>query len=129
MLTVTEAGLYHLVIRSNSPLAVEFTSWVCGDVLPSIRKHDAYMTPEKVREVLRDPDTVIQLATELKEEQEKRQKLEEENAEMKPHADYAGGQQVRWAVTRESLDEFEREYGDRETADGRTDRVSVLWSR
>ncbi|MEQ1636734.1 MAG: BRO family protein [Methylococcales bacterium] len=35
---ISEPGLYFLVFRSNKPKAVEFVNWVCGEVLPSIRK-------------------------------------------------------------------------------------------
>lgn len=36
---IDEAGLYFFVFRSNKPKALEFSRWVCKDVLPAIRKH------------------------------------------------------------------------------------------
>ena len=66
---ITEAGLYKLAFTSRKPEAEKFTEWVASDVIPSIRQHGAYMTPETIEKVLADPDTIIQLATRLKEHQ------------------------------------------------------------
>ena len=63
---INESGLYSLVLSSKLPTAKQFKRWVISEVLPSIRKHSAYMTPEKLEEVLLDPDTLIKLATDLK---------------------------------------------------------------
>ncbi len=62
-LIVSESGFYKLVMRSRKPVAKEFQRWVTRDVLPSIRKHGAYMTPDTIRQALADPDTLIMLAT------------------------------------------------------------------
>ena len=62
--------------------------WV-WDVVESIRKHGAYMTPEKIEEVLLNPDTIIQLATTLKEEQQKRIQAERQLEEQKPKVIFA----------------------------------------
>ena len=77
------------------PQAKEFKRWVTDEVLPTIRKHGGYLTPQKIEEALLNPDTLIQLATTLKEEQEKNKKLLIKNSElsvdnqiMKPKADY-----------------------------------------
>src|SRR5690625_4422499 len=85
---ITEGNLYRLITNSEMPQAEQFESWVFDEVLPSIRKHGAYMTPEKIEEVLLSPDTIIQLATNLKEEQQKRREAEKENQELKPKATY-----------------------------------------
>jgi prophage antirepressor-like protein len=45
MTIINEAGFYRLVLRSDKPAALEFQTWVTGDVLPSIRKHGAYVAP------------------------------------------------------------------------------------
>ena len=65
------------------------------EVLPSLRKHGGYLTPQKVEEVLLNPDTIIRLATDLKAEREKNNALTVQNArqeqiinELKPKADY-----------------------------------------
>lgn len=81
MTVINESGMYSLVIGSKLPGARKFKRWVTSEVLPSIRKHGAYMTPEKIEEVLMNPDVIIRLATELKEE---RQKV----LELKPKADF-----------------------------------------
>ena len=66
--TVNEPGLYEVIIRSDKPEAKAFRRWVTSEVLPSIRKRGGYLTPEATREALRDPDFIIQLAMDLKEE-------------------------------------------------------------
>lgn len=73
---VNESGLYSLVLSSKLPNAKEFKRWVTHDVLPQIRKHGAYMTKQTLDKALTSPDFLIQLATRLKEEQEKVKRLE-----------------------------------------------------
>ena len=85
---LTESGVYRLAFKSRKPQAERFANWVTDEVLPSIRKHGAYLTPDKVEEVLLNPDTIIKIAQNLKEEQEKRRQLEIENNELKPKANY-----------------------------------------
>src|SRR5690625_2360586 len=86
---VNEYGLYNLILGSRKPEAKEFKRWVTHEVIPSIRKHGAYMTPEKIEEVLLSPDTLIKLATNLKEEQEKRRQAEQVIEEQKPKVLFA----------------------------------------
>lgn len=74
---VNESGLYNVILRSDKPEAKPFRKWVTSDVLPSIRQHGAYMTPAVIERTLTDPDYIIQLATTLKQEQQKRRSLEE----------------------------------------------------
>lgn len=69
---IPERDVYRLIMRSKLPGAERFEEWVVGEVLPSIRKHGAYLTPSKIEEVLSDPDTIIRLATTLKQEKEQR---------------------------------------------------------
>ncbi len=68
---INESGLYSLILSSKLPQAKEFKRWVTNEILPSIRKHGGYLTPKKIEEVLLNPDTLIHLATILKEEKEK----------------------------------------------------------
>lgn len=75
-LIISEPGLYKLIMRSRKPEAKEFQRWVTHEVLPSIRKHGAYMTQQTLDKALTSPDFLIQLATKLKEEQEKVKALE-----------------------------------------------------
>lgn len=68
MLGINESGLYSLILRSRKPEAKAFKKWITSEVIPSIRKHGAYLTNKKVEEVLLSPDTIIQLAQTIKEE-------------------------------------------------------------
>ena len=83
---IPEGDIFRLVVRSKLPTAIKFEGWVFDDVIPSIRKHGAYLTPDKIEEVLTNPDTIIRLATELKQEREAKQKvlvaLEQVNKEL-----------------------------------------------
>lgn len=79
MRALTESGLYTLIIRSDKQEAKPFRKWITAEVLPTIRKHGAYLTEQKVEEVLTDPDTIIKIATQLKEERAARQRLAEQN--------------------------------------------------
>lgn len=88
MTVINESGLYSLILGSKLPQAKEFKHWVTSEVLPAIRKHGAYMTPAKIEEVLTDPDTIIQLATQLKQEREGRLIAEQKVNELTPKATY-----------------------------------------
>lgn len=68
---ISEPGLYKLIGASRKPAAKRFNRWVTHEVLPSIRKHGAYMTPETIEKAIYDPDFIINLATKLKNEQAK----------------------------------------------------------
>ena len=86
---INESGLYSLVLSSKLPTAKKFKRWVTSEVIPSIRKHGGYLTPDKLEEVLLKPDTLIQLAQNLKAEQEKRRALEVKMEEQKPKVLFA----------------------------------------
>lgn len=86
---INESGLYSLILSSKLPNAKKFKHWVTAEVLPSIRKHGAYMTPETLEQALTSPDFLIKLATELKTEKEKRQALEVQAEENKPKVLFA----------------------------------------
>ena len=85
---ITESQFYKLAMKANNPVAEKFQDWVTSEVLPTIRKHGAYMIPAKIEEVLTDPDTIIQLATQLKQEREGRLIAEQRVNELTPKADY-----------------------------------------
>ncbi len=70
---ITESGLYKVIFQSRKEEAIKFQEWVTSEVLPSIRKHGAYLTPQKVEDILTNPDTIIQLATQLKAEKAKKE--------------------------------------------------------
>lgn len=86
---INESGLYSLVLSSKLPTAKQFKRWITSDVIPSIRKHGAYMTPETIEKVLLNPDTIINLASQLKSEREKRIALEGKVEEDKPKVIFA----------------------------------------
>lgn len=73
---ITEGDLYRLIVSSKLPTAERFERWIYDEVIPSIRKHGAYMTQRTLDKALTSPDFLIQLATKLKEEQEKVKALE-----------------------------------------------------
>ncbi|WP_077173635.1 phage antirepressor [Metaclostridioides mangenotii] len=91
---INESGMFSLVLGSKLPSAKKFKKWVTSDVLPSIRKHGGYLTPNKIRESLADPNTLIELLTVLKEEQDKRIELEVINKDNEPKVKYANVVQV-----------------------------------
>lgn len=86
---INESGLYSLVLSSNLPNAKQFKHWITAEVLPSIRKHGAYMTPETLEKALLNPDGMIKVLQALKEEQEKNKALAAENDRMKPKEIFA----------------------------------------
>lgn len=88
-IVIDEAGLWSLVMRSKIPKAEAFQEWVTSEVLPAIRKHGGYLSPEKIEEVLSDPDTIIKLATTLKKEQAKRREAEAKLEKAKPKMIFA----------------------------------------
>lgn len=90
MTIINESGLYSLVLSSKLPTAKKFKRWVTNEVIPSIRKHGAYMTPETLEKVLLSPDTLMQLAQNLKDEQEKRKELEAQIESQKPAVLFTG---------------------------------------
>lgn len=94
IIIINESGLYSLVLSSKLPGAKQFKRWITSEVIPSIRKHGAYMTPDKLEEVLLKPDTLIQLAQNLKAEQEKRRALEVKMEEQKPKVLFAESVEV-----------------------------------
>ncbi|MBM7835720.1 phage antirepressor [Clostridium sardiniense] len=67
---IPEGDIYRLIIKSKLPKAQQFESWVMDEVLPTIRKHGAYMTDNVLEKAVEDPDFMIGILTKLKEEQE-----------------------------------------------------------
>ena len=74
---IPEGDVYRLITHSKLPAAEKFESWVFDEVLPSIRKHGAYMTEDTIKKAMAEPDFIIKLATELKKEQEQNKQLTE----------------------------------------------------
>ena len=88
MVVIDESGLYSLILSSKLPNAKKFKRWVTSEVLPSIRKHGGYLTEQKLEEALLNPDTLINLATQLKQEREGRLIAEQRVNELTPKASY-----------------------------------------
>ncbi|MCT1367208.1 BRO family protein [uncultured Kocuria sp.] len=85
---ISEPGLYAAVLGSQVEGAKAFKRWVTHEVVPSIRRHGGYMTPQKIEEVLTNPDTIIQLATNLKKERAAREELELKVEADRPAVEY-----------------------------------------
>lgn len=90
-----ENMVYRLGFKANNEVAQRFQAKLADEILPAIRKHGGYLTPETVEEALMNPDTLIRLAQNLKEERAARKAAELEAAgykqligELKPKADY-----------------------------------------
>lgn len=83
MLCLSEQGMYFFLGRSDKPLALPYQKWIAGEVIPSIRKTGAYMTPVTLEKAISDPDFMIGILTALKEEQLKSKQLAEENTELR----------------------------------------------
>lgn len=86
---INESGLYSLILSSKLPRAKAFKRWVTSEVIPSIRKHGAYMTLETAEQMLSNPDFMIRLLQELKSEQEQRRELERQKKEDAPKVLFA----------------------------------------
>ena len=86
---VNEPGLYSLVLGSRKPEAKIFKRWITHEVIPSIRKHGAYMTPETLEAAILNPDTMIKVLTALKDEQGKRKALEKKVESDRPKVLFA----------------------------------------
>lgn len=86
---INESGLYSLILSSKMPKAKEFKRWVTSEVIPAIRKTGGYLTADKIEQALTDPDTIIKLATTLKEERAARQQAEANLQAAKPKVLFA----------------------------------------
>lgn len=75
---LTEDGLYEVLMQSTKPIAKQCKKGV-KEILKSVRKHGAYITPQKIDEILSDPDLIIKLAIQLKEERKQKALLQEQN--------------------------------------------------
>lgn len=92
---ISEPVFYLLSMKAENETARSFQHTIAYEVLPSIRRNGAYMTPDTIEKILDDPDTLIRLAVSLKEERAKRAALEQQVsvqqqqiAEMQPKASY-----------------------------------------
>lgn len=86
---ISEPGLYSAVLGSKLPSAKAFRRWVTHEVIPSIRRHGLYATPQAAEAMLADPDVMIGALQALKAERAKAAELAAANAEMAPKALFA----------------------------------------
>lgn len=91
---INESGLYSSILRSRKPQAKAFKKWVTSEVLPSIRKHGAYMTDQALEQAVTNPDFMIGLLTNLKEEKAKRVEAERTLLQQQPLVTFAEAVQV-----------------------------------
>ena len=85
---INESGLYSLILSSKLSSAKEFKRWVTSEVIPSIRKHGAYMTESTIDMVMKNPEIVYKMAETMLSERERRIAAEKQLDEAKPKADY-----------------------------------------
>ena len=107
---INEAGLYTLVLGSRKPEAKAFKRWITHEVIPSIRKHGAYMTPEAVREAIVTPENMIKILTALKDEQDKRKGIEADYMKLTDTVDELDRQVMRLTAERNDMEARYREY-------------------
>lgn len=88
MVVINESGLYSLILTSKLPSAKKFKHWVTSEVLPSIRKHGAYMTAETLYKTMSEPRELAKLLTALADEKDKNRKLTADNALLSVKAKY-----------------------------------------
>ena len=88
-LFVNEDGLYDVILDSRKIEARQFRKWITSEVLPTIRKHGAYITDDALQKAIQNPDFLIQLATELKNEKQKRLVAEKKIQETRPQVIFA----------------------------------------
>lgn len=86
---IPENIFYRLAMKAKNETAERFQAKVADKIIPSIRKHGVYMTPGILEKALASPDFLIQLATKLKDEQERNKELKSENERMRPKEIFA----------------------------------------
>ena len=119
---INESGLYSLILSSKLESAKRFKHWITSEVLPSIRKHGAYMTEQTLEQALLSPDFLIQLASKLKEEQERNKRLTQRNKELAT-TNAALSKEINTWNPREVLNSLVRSYAVKACSN----KVSYAW--
>ncbi|WP_001037129.1 BRO family protein [Bacillus cereus] len=86
---INEPNLYRLIVKSKLPQAEQFEKWVFEEVLPSIRKHGAYMTDQVLEQAITNPEFAIGILTKLKEEKEKLAAAQQQIVQQQPLVTFA----------------------------------------
>lgn len=89
-----ENMVYRLGFKASNEAAQKFQAVLADEVLPAIRKHGAYMTEETLEKAITSPDFLIKLATNLKEEKEKRLEAERKIEADRPKVTFANAVNV-----------------------------------
>jgi len=100
MYAVNESGLYSVIIRSDKPIAKPFRKWITSEVLPSIRKHGAYITGQKIMEIMNDPKVLAKLFADLADTKEENKLLADKIETDKPATNLGKA----WITTDEDID-------------------------
>lgn len=89
LMLINESSLYQATFNSTLPTAKQFKRWVTSEVLSAICKHGGYLTSEKTKELLKNPDLLIQMLTDLKAERAKRAEAEQQLKAAEPKVIFA----------------------------------------
>lgn len=88
MVVVNESGLYAVILRSDKPNAKKFRRWITSEVLPSIRKHGAYINDAILEEAIKSQDFAFELFQKLQAEKGKTEALLDKVEMLAPKARY-----------------------------------------
>lgn len=91
---INEDGLYDVILESRKPEAKAFRKWITSEVIPSIRKHGAYMTGDTLEKVLMNPSAFVQIAHRLQDEHNARIAAEAKLVSQQPLVFFAQSLQV-----------------------------------
>jgi phage antirepressor YoqD-like protein len=103
---IPENIFYRLAMKAKNEAAEKFQAFIADEVIPTIRKHGMYLTPETLKQAILTPDYLLAIVTRLKEETDRRTALEAENGvlltentAMQPKAEYFDDLVDRHALT------------------------------
>ncbi|WP_312727550.1 phage antirepressor KilAC domain-containing protein [Enterococcus sp.] len=91
---ISEPMVYKLAFKANNALAEKFQDWLANEVLPSIRKHGAYMTDDALEKALTSPEFGIRLLTELKNERDQKEQAQQQLKAQEPQVVFAKSVEV-----------------------------------
>ena len=104
---VSEAGLYHLILCSKKPEARAFKRWITHEVIPSIRKHGAYMTDSLLDALEAHPEAVPEYLNRLRSENARNRELTRRLRLALPKAEYYFSVDKQRIVLREGMSEVQ----------------------
>ena len=85
---IPEGDVYRLIVGSKLPSAQRFETWLFDTVVPSIRKHGAYMTESMLQKVLEHPELIMAMAEQLMQEHNRAEDLAATLQQVQPKAEY-----------------------------------------